>query len=315
MPEVSVIIPNYNHAAFLKQRIQSVLNQTYQDFELIILDDCSSDNSKEIIEGYRNNAKVSTIVFNEQNSGSTFKQWQKGVSVAKGRYIWLAESDDFADERFLEILMKPFHTYDDVIVSYSQSLVVDQHNKPLFVYDWCDVLNPIKWKSDYIESTDNELNSYMKFKCIYPNASALVFKKPEDLDIFNRSISMQLCGDWAFYINLLAAKGRVAFSCRCLNYFRTHENTTRHGVSKKKEQQRFREFKTFVDSSLYNPFEKRYDWMIEVWFDRRQYLKGSLDYFIPSLPFILVLRTAFIGTKMFAGKIIRKVLGGNSKSL
>ena len=49
-PSVSVIIPNYNHALFLQQRIESVLNQTDQDFELIILDDCSTDYSREIIE-------------------------------------------------------------------------------------------------------------------------------------------------------------------------------------------------------------------------------------------------------------------------
>ena len=51
-PTVSVIIPNYNHAPYLKERIDSVLNQTYQDFEVIILDDCSPDNSVEVIEQY-----------------------------------------------------------------------------------------------------------------------------------------------------------------------------------------------------------------------------------------------------------------------
>jgi glycosyltransferase involved in cell wall biosynthesis len=75
---VSVIIPNYNHSLYLKQRIDSVLNQTFQDFELIILDDCSSDSSKEIIEQYRQNPKVSQIIFNQINSGSVFKQWAEG---------------------------------------------------------------------------------------------------------------------------------------------------------------------------------------------------------------------------------------------
>ena len=58
-PTVSVIIPNYNHAPYLKERIDSVLNQTYQDFEVIILDDCSPDNSVEVIEQYRSNPHVS----------------------------------------------------------------------------------------------------------------------------------------------------------------------------------------------------------------------------------------------------------------
>ena len=72
-PKVSVIIPNYNHSTFLTERIDSILNQTYQDFELIILDDCSIDNSVSIIESYRNNEHVTHIVLNEQNTGSTFK--------------------------------------------------------------------------------------------------------------------------------------------------------------------------------------------------------------------------------------------------
>ena len=67
-PRVSVILPNYNHARFLKERIDSILNQTFQDFELILLDDCSSDNSVEVLEEYRNNPHVSHIELNEQNA-------------------------------------------------------------------------------------------------------------------------------------------------------------------------------------------------------------------------------------------------------
>ncbi|MDR1783951.1 MAG: glycosyltransferase, partial [Dysgonamonadaceae bacterium] len=99
--KVSVILPNYNHARFLEQRIQSIVDQTFQEFELIILDDCSTDDSRGIIENYRDNPKVSQIIYNEQNSGSTFKQWIKGINAAKGEYIWLAESDDWAENDFL----------------------------------------------------------------------------------------------------------------------------------------------------------------------------------------------------------------------
>ena len=74
-PLVSVIIPNYNHAPFLKERIDSVLNQSFDNFEVIILDDKSTDHSKEVIESYRNHEKVVHIEYNSQNSGSTFKQW------------------------------------------------------------------------------------------------------------------------------------------------------------------------------------------------------------------------------------------------
>src|SRR5215218_1678286 len=98
----SVIVPNFNHGGFLEQRIESILRQTFQDFELIILDDASTDNSMAIIEQYRNHPKVSHIIQNKTNSGSPFRQWIKGIDVALGNWIWVAESDDFADETFLQ---------------------------------------------------------------------------------------------------------------------------------------------------------------------------------------------------------------------
>ena len=103
-PKVSVIVPNYNHASYLKQRIDSILNQTFQDFEVIILDDCSTDNSLEVLSHYKNHNKVSHCVFNDTNSGSTFKQWDKGIQLAKGEWIWIAESDDWAEPEFLETI-------------------------------------------------------------------------------------------------------------------------------------------------------------------------------------------------------------------
>jgi glycosyltransferase involved in cell wall biosynthesis len=103
--KVSVIIPNYNHADYLPARIDSVLQQTHQNLEVILMDDCSSDNSREIITRYAAQDARIRVVLNEQNSGSTFKQWNKGIALARGEYIWIAESDDVADSTFLEKFM------------------------------------------------------------------------------------------------------------------------------------------------------------------------------------------------------------------
>jgi cellulose synthase/poly-beta-1,6-N-acetylglucosamine synthase-like glycosyltransferase len=83
----------YRHytGRYLRKRIESVLNQTYPNFEIIILDDCSVDSSKKIIEQYQNEQSISHIIYNSKNSGSPFKQWQKGFELAKGEYIWIAE--------------------------------------------------------------------------------------------------------------------------------------------------------------------------------------------------------------------------------
>ena len=134
-PLVSVIIPNYNHQSYLKKRIESVLTQSFTDFEVILLDDCSSDNSRAIIENYRTNPFVSSVVFNNQNSGSTFKQWEKGIRLAKGKYIWIAESDDFADTDFLLKTVSSLQENPNAVIAFTGSQMVDEEDNPIAL-DW-----------------------------------------------------------------------------------------------------------------------------------------------------------------------------------
>ena len=105
-PRVSIIVPNYNHARYLPDRLLSIEQQTYQDFEIILLDDCSTDNSRDLIFNYASNPKVSQCILNEKNSGSPFIQWVRGISLAQGEWIWIAESDDLADPMFLQSMLK-----------------------------------------------------------------------------------------------------------------------------------------------------------------------------------------------------------------
>lgn len=101
MPKVSIIVPNYNLASYLEQRIQSILNWTYQDFELIYLDDASTDNSNVVFGKIAHDPRINAII-NQTNNGSPFKQWNKGIRQANGEYIWNAESDDFTDLTLLK---------------------------------------------------------------------------------------------------------------------------------------------------------------------------------------------------------------------
>ncbi|MCB0455996.1 MAG: glycosyltransferase family 2 protein, partial [Aequorivita sp.] len=147
-PKVSVIIPNYNHAAFLEQRLQTVLQQTFQDFEVILLDDASTDGSQEILESYRNHPKVAHLIINSNNSGSPFKQWQKGIDLAKGEYIWIAESDDYCELNFLESLLGQMKK--DTGIYYSQTIDIDESGKTLFNrIDYTKEFDPNIWKADF----------------------------------------------------------------------------------------------------------------------------------------------------------------------
>ena len=105
--KVSVIIPNYNYAKYLKKRVKVIEKQTYPIYELIVLDDCSTDNSREVIDKLAKKYNIKTI-YNEENSGCVFKQWQKGIEAATGDLIWIAEADDQADKKFLEKMVPCF---------------------------------------------------------------------------------------------------------------------------------------------------------------------------------------------------------------
>jgi len=212
MPEVSVIIPNYNHAVFLKQRVDSVLNQTYQDFEVIILDDCSTDNSKDVIEQYRSHTRISQVIYNEQNSGSTFKQWIKGISLAQGNYVWIAESDDWCEPTFLENILPAMLLKPDCVVGYCQA--------------YCVVGNEIKaqtshlYLSEYIDGLSFIKKYMITTNSIY-NASMAVWKKDALKNISLDFVNYRFCGDWLFWIELCTT-GKVFISGRLLNYFRKH---------------------------------------------------------------------------------------------
>ena len=172
-PRVSVVIPNYNHAPYLRERINSVLSQDYSNYEVIILDDCSSDNSREVIEGYWQNPHVSQILFNETNTGNTFIQWERGICAARGEYIWMAESDDVASPDFLSTLVPLLEADDQRVVAFSHSRMIDSQSRPMAM-TWHK-----KGSSGEVLVHDGKVfnRQQMLTHCVIYNASMAVFRK------------------------------------------------------------------------------------------------------------------------------------------
>ena len=219
MPKVSVIIPNYNHAKYLKQRIDSILNQTYQDFELIILDDSSTDTSKEIIEYYRSDPKVSYIAYNKENGGTPFKQWNKGIELAIGEWIWIAESDDYAEPEFLEKLMEQAEKYTNVGLLYCTNHWVDKNG--------VKVLPTLEDKSIDVYDGKYYILNRMLYENEIPNVSSTLFKKKIYKLIDNKLYeNMKLCGDWFFYILLSEQSDVLALNKAYSNYRLHNQNSS-----------------------------------------------------------------------------------------
>lgn len=230
-PLVSIIIPNYNHALYLQERIESVLNQTFQDFELIILDDCSTDNSKEIITLFESDPKISHIIYNTRNSGSTFKQWNKGVNMAKGKYIWLAESDDSASPDLLATLVNGLESNTSCGIAYCQSNGYDENSNVLGdCLDWTNDLDKDLWRNDFVLEGKEMIQKYLLVKNVIPNASAVIFEKEFYIKSGRGPEEMRFCGDWLVWVRILKLTN-IFYSAQQLNYFRFHTCSTRNNES------------------------------------------------------------------------------------
>lgn len=216
MFSVSIILPNYNHSAYLEERIESILNQTYKNFELIILDDKSTDNSVEIIEKYRYHPKVTHIEINKINSGSTFRQWDKGISLATGDYIWIAESDDWCEYTFLETLMNTVNNKKNISIALCQSLFYYNETG-----EFKFINNNVQKDCFFLPETSLE-NYFFPFNPIY-NASMAIFKKEYYFLVSSEYTTYKCCGDWIFWTEL-SRHGPVYVSGKHLNYFRHHDN-------------------------------------------------------------------------------------------
>lgn len=226
-PLISIIVPNYNHERFLNQRLESVFNQTFQDFEVILLDDCSTDNSQEILLQYAQHPKVSHCVFNKVNSGNTFVQWQKGIQLAKGEYIWIAESDDYCELDFLKEVSKPLIENKDVSLSYCQSNRVNEDGEIMGTWKFhTDDLDEIIFDHDFVMDGNLFAQKYLIYKNVIPNASALLFRKEafQLLDEKNVKHELRYCGDWLLYFKMVLNK-KIAFTSWNLNNFRYHSQS------------------------------------------------------------------------------------------
>jgi len=213
-PLVSVIIPNYCHSQYLVKRIESVLNQTYQNFEVIILDDCSPDNglSRSVIEKFRGNPHVSHIVYNEENTGNTFIQWDKGIRLASGDLCWIAESDDYCELNMLEELVKAYNVQDNTVIAYSTVMFVD---------DKGDFLSEKRIFPNQYFTSEQYIKRYLLFSNSIKNASCCVFSRQAALKVRADYKKYSSAGDYLFWV-YIAEQGNVAIVNRQLSYFRRH---------------------------------------------------------------------------------------------
>ncbi len=228
-PRVSVVVPNYNYADLIEGRLDSILAQTYPVYELIVLDDASTDNSVARIKDYCSGRDCdATISVNEVNSGSVFRQWVKGATQATGDLVWIAEADDLADPAFLSALIPTF-TENGTVLAFCQSRQIDENGKVL-QDDYLSYTEDIssRWLDNHSIDGMDEIRTSMAIKNVIPNVSAVLFDRRALLRaleaVGDKLFDYRVAGDWLVYLHVLA-QGRVSYIAKPMNDHRRHQRS------------------------------------------------------------------------------------------
>jgi glycosyltransferase involved in cell wall biosynthesis len=239
VPRVSVVVPNYNYARHLKDRFATVLDQAGGVYELIVLDDCSPDDSIDVARRLLAHEETDwRLIVNTKNSGSPCRQWLKGVEQAKGDIVWIAEADDLTLPGFLEELLPAFRD-PDVAMAYCQSKQMAGDGAILCDHylDYVADIDREKWRRSHVSGGLDEIRTVLAVKNAIPNVSACLFRREALLRALSEGIddiaSYRVAGDWATYVRVLE-QGKLAFSARPLNLHRRHENSVTLGSQHEK---------------------------------------------------------------------------------
>lgn len=227
-PSVHAIVPSYQHGTYLADRIRSIFEQEYSNLRVTVIDDCSDDNSDEVIRALQSEFGFD-YVRRDRNSGTPFSAWQHAAETTEEDLVWICESDDTAHPMFLPKMVKAMAARDTTRMAYCASWVIDEHGHRIGSTDTYHMehFHPTRWRVPFVAQGPMELMRYARFGMVVPNMSSAIF----DAEVFRKAFtpdikSYRLAGDWLFLGQALQ-HGDVAFVPDRLNSFRRHEQTSR----------------------------------------------------------------------------------------
>lgn len=255
-PRVSVIVPSYNYARHLKGRLDSILSQSFPIFELIVLDDASTDDSvavaRKALAGFDGNV---TLVVNEENSGSVFAQWRRGAALARGDYVWIAEADDVSSPDFLEALMAELAAT-DAAIAFSDSFQIDETGRTTgrSYARYCDGGDKGRFHGDFTMSGRAFLRECLSIKNTILNVSSVVWKR----EALQRALAategrleaFKMAGDWRLYAELMLADEPVTYIARPLNGHRRHPSSITKALDRRRHHDEIVAVHGFIAEAL-----------------------------------------------------------------
>ncbi|SFN30255.1 Glycosyl transferase family 2 [Formivibrio citricus] len=228
----SIVVTSYNHAEYLAQRMDSILAQTYENMEIVVVDDCSTDNSLEILNKYASHPKVK--IFPLQKNGGYANACNFGVSQCRGEFVMFAECDDFNSPEHVAALMQALNSHPSAVAAYCRSHIVDSCGNTLRDDYQCrePSFRNICANSALIPA--KIMQRFLLRSCVIPNMSAAMFRRTEFLKIGGLSTKFTACADWDFWCRL-AERGDVYYVATPLNFFRTHPESVRSTFSMQRQ--------------------------------------------------------------------------------
>jgi glycosyltransferase involved in cell wall biosynthesis len=240
-PNVSIIIPNYNYARYLEPRFQSILAQTYRDYEVIFLDDASTDDSVNLVR-QKFGTCITHIEVNRVNSGNPFIQWNRGVRLSQGKYVWIAEADDLCTPDFLERTVRVMENNPAVGLVYCNTSPINGDGTVLdegFYHRYVSDLDPSRWQHDFTAPGSTEARQYLARKNTITNVSGVLFRREAYIQAGYAPEDMRMCGDWMTYCHVLRVAD-IGYLSTPLNFHRQH--TAKHTQNSVLNLTYFREF-------------------------------------------------------------------------
>jgi hypothetical protein len=238
LQKVSVVVPNHNYADHLLERLESIFEQNYPIFEVVVLDDASTDQSIErLAEIRKRTGRQFEVLTNAENSGSVFRQWKQASEFARGDYLWIAEADDACKPEFLDRLMQKAQP--GVAFTFTDSAQIDRSGEVLeesYKEYYRRSANGLM-QADFVLDGDQFVRECLTERNLVLNVSAVVWELSclrETLDrCFDELIGYKLAGDWHLYAATALSGGRVAYVSEPLNIHRRHPDGVTDSLEKK----------------------------------------------------------------------------------
>lgn len=247
-PLVSVILPHFNHLDFLESRIRNILDQTFGDLELIVLDDATPGFSSNLLP---RDERVAAIVINQRNSGSPFVQWSRGLELCKGDYVWIAESDDVAVPFFLEKAVGAMEGHILSSFFFCESYRLSSQGLVLPAPTISSLLADIEPDSNGLKAArGGALRAVLTDTNMILNVSSCLFRTFYLKEIREAIESFRYLGDWFTYLTL-SKNASFVFDPMLANYQRTStSNISFSDFSNEKAIRMMQEYKRIFNLQL-----------------------------------------------------------------